>query len=139
VLRGAGNVEILAGFNYHGLAVNPDVQIGAVKVANSFAGSSISAGVPYNDGGFGDAGNTIAEAGAGFTDNPAIRSRIASFTVGGYVLGNPFGYPGFVNGAVAQDIGAVKIGAAVLEMTKGVLPDVFELGVTPSFIVREVA
>ena len=138
VLRGVTNAEIRAGFDSFGNALNPDVQIGAIKIANSLVGSSISAGVPFSGNGFGDASNVLAPAGDGFRDSAAILSRIASLTVGGYILGNPFVYPDFVNGAVAQEIGAVKIGGAKLEMTKGNLLDVFQIGVTHDFLIREV-
>ncbi len=139
VQRGVASAEILAGFNFNGIALNPDVQIGAVKVGNGFIGSSISAGVPFTGDGFGDVGNAITAPGTGFTDKPAILSRIASLTVGGYVLGNPFAAAGFLNGAVAQDIGVMKIGTAVIELTPGAVLDVEPLGVNRSFIVREVA
>ena len=138
VARGANNAVIAAGFSATGEALNPDVQIGVIKIANSFTGSSISAGVPYTGNGFGDEGSAIIPPSPAFGDNTTIRSRIASLTVGGYVFGNPTFYVDFVNGMVAQEIGAVKIGAAALELTRGTL-DFFALGVTQGFFVREVA
>lgn len=139
VLRGVSNAHILAGFDSFGEALNPDVQIGAIRIGNSLLGSSISAGVPSSGDGFGDVSNALALAGAGFSDNAALLSRIASLTVGGYVLGNPLGDGDFVNGAVAQDIGTVKIGAVALELTPGNVLDLNVLGVNREFIVREVA
>ena len=139
VLRGAASAEILAGFDSSGNALNPDVQIGTIKIANNLIGTSISAGVPFTGAGFGDADNAIVAANTDFGDNLAIPSRIASLIVGGYVLGNPFAAMDFVNGAVAQEIGSVKIGGVALELTKGTALEVFQLGVTHGFFVREVA
>lgn len=142
VARDARNVEILAGFFNDFTATNPDVQIGAVRIGNSFSGS-ISAGVVAGTRGYGDAGGalTAPDVGDGFTDNPAIHSKIASITVGTYVVGNPWHDAGFVNGITAQEIGAMKIGRTALELTPNTAtstPDAFVLGTTGEFFVTEV-
>ncbi|MGB8167531.1 MAG: hypothetical protein WCF18_08565 [Chthoniobacteraceae bacterium] len=146
VERGAMNASILAGFDSGGTAVNPDAQIGAIKIGNNMVGTSISAGVAYSGKGWGDATNSNAAASAGFADNALIRSRVASLTVGGYVLGNPRFVTDFLNGVVAQEIGALKIGGTALELSHNVPPpaanallDVFQFGIDRLFVVREVA
>lgn len=140
VSRGVYAGEILAGYNAILNPTNPDVHIGAIKVGTDFVGSSISAGVTRAGSGFGDAPNTIVTPATGFTDSAAIRSQIASLTVGGYILGNPTQAQNFVSGIVAQNIGAVKIDLQALELTPTTAMnlDVFALGVDGAFIVREV-
>ncbi len=141
VARGAYSVEILAGFNSTGTADNPDVQIGAVKIAHDFIGSSISAGMTRDGGGFGNASNVLATAATGYADS-ALVAKIASVTIGGTVNGNPLGTADFSAGIVAQEIVAMKLGGTALELTKnfvGGSRNLFSFGNPPSFIVREIS
>ncbi len=146
VVRGMASAQILAGFNSLLLAINPDtnvainsdVQIGPVKVGNNVVSSSIIAGVSAGaDFFYGTADDEVAAA-FNAQDRPAIRARIASITVGGYLYGNTFVGDSFA--FQAEEIGAVKIGGTVLPMTvAGAFgaPDDFLLSVTHDFRVRE--
>ncbi len=134
--RGMYAGEILAGYNSLGVADNPDVQIGSINIGLDFIGSSIAAGTTHTTHGVGDAANTIATPGTGYTDT-SLLSSIASVTIGRSVNGNPFRTASFDTGIVAQQIGAVTIGAESIELTAS--KDVFSIGVTPGFYIREVA
>ena len=114
--------------------MNPDAQIGAVKVAGNWTASNLIAGVIVgSDPGFGNEFDTIAP---GF-DNALIVSKIASITIGGAVSGTGTGGDHF--GFVAQRIGKVKIGTQTFAMQDAVGEQVFEVdGVNNDVTVREV-
>jgi hypothetical protein len=139
VVRGVFSGQILAGFNSALSPVNPDVQIGAVKVGNNWVGSSIAAGVSQgNDIFFGNGNDVLTGTINPNQDSPAIRSKIASVTITGYAYGSSFDSDSFA--IEAQDIGAVKIGGTVLPMTVRsalVGPDDFLLSVTHDFRILE--
>lgn len=126
--------SFLAGYDLFGSAVNPDAQIGTVKVAGNWTASDLIAGViAGSDAGFGNALDTIAP---GF-DNAGIVSKIASITIGGAVSGT--GAAGDHFGFVAQRIGKVKIGTQTFAMQDAVGEQVFEVdGVNNDVTVREV-
>lgn len=136
VVRGVYAGEILAGFGYAATADNPEVQIGPVKIGNDFVASSISAGMSNADHGFGGPNNALAPESDTYKRIAFIYTKIASVTIGGTVSGNPLRTADFNNGIVAQQIGSVKIGGAVLELTSN--PDALAVGVTPGFYVREI-
>jgi hypothetical protein len=101
-----GNVsgtDFLAGYDRFGNATNGNAQIGTVKVAGNWTGSSLVAGVQDVDqDGFGDADDLVIGAGT--------ISKIASITINGSVTAtdNPADQFGFV----AQEIKAMKVGPA---------------------------
>jgi hypothetical protein len=138
VTRGMTSAQILAGYSSSLAAVSSDVQIGPVKIGNSMTGSSIIAGVTSgSDIYFGNT-DDVSAASVNQLDNPLIRSRIASVTVGSYIYGTGSANDAFA--IEAEDIGAVKIGPTVLPMTvRSALAnsDDFLLGVTHDFRVRE--
>lgn len=140
VLRGVSAAQILAGFDSALAPVNPDVQIGAVKVGNNWQSSSIAAGVSPGAGDifFGNANDnvTVTQPSDPYQDSTAIRARIASVTIGGTVLGTTFATDSYA--FEAQEIGAVKIGATVIPMSGPLgLADDYLFGVTHDFHIRE--
>ena len=127
--------SFLAGYDLTGSAVNPDAQIGAVKVVGNWTASNLIAGVIVgSDPGFGGEFDTIAP---GF-NNALIVSKIASITIGGTVTGT--GAAGDHFGFVAQRLSAVKIGPTTFAMQDAVGQQVFEIGgVNGDVTIREVA
>lgn len=142
VVRGAYSAQILAGFDetlsaFHpdGSPINPDVQIGAVKVGNNWQASSIAAGVSQGADIF--FGNGSDEAIPPTQAASPIRSKIASVTIGGYIVGTSFASDSFA--FQAHEIGAVKIGGTVIPMNGPLAPaDDYLIGVTHDFHIREV-
>lgn len=138
VARGMSSAQILAGFDASLAPASSDVQIGPVKVGNNVVGSSIAAGVSQGSDIFFGNGDDVSSASINPQDNAAIRSRIASVTVGGYLVGSSQADDSFA--FEAEEIGAVKIGPTVLPMTvRSALngPDDFLLSVSHDFRIRE--
>jgi hypothetical protein len=115
------NAQILAGYSerFFNPGVNPDAQIGAVRVGGDWIASSLVAGavnLGADDaiGGTGaDADNVIYgnshDAKIALFDDPSLISRIASVKIGGLIAGSAeptldrFGF-------VAEEIGAFQVG-----------------------------
>jgi hypothetical protein len=98
-------VQILAGYDRTGAAVNADASIGRVTVAQNWIASSLVAGATVgSDGFFGSNGGELINGGN------AIVARIASVVIAGSVngtqqVGDHFGF-------VAEEIGAFKAGGS---------------------------
>jgi hypothetical protein len=123
------HAEILAGFNSSLDASNGHAQIGKVSVGRDWIASDISAGVDPGNAGFGNADDKLAAGG------PAgVIAKIASIVIKGEVRGTPEGGDHF--GFVAQQIGALQVGAIKYALTAG--KDTLALGATSDFTVREV-
>ncbi len=104
--------DFLAGYDVNGNAVNPDAQIGAVKVLANWTASNLVAGVIAGaDAGF---GNPL-DAKAPGADSATILSKIASVQIGGTVTGTALAGDHF--GFVAQDVGSFKV-AGVLKTAR---------------------
>ncbi|HEV7402243.1 MAG TPA: integrin alpha [Chthoniobacteraceae bacterium] len=127
------NSDILGGL----AANNSHAQIGAITVNGNWTASSIVAGAKTNAGNvtdpifFGNADDTALTGGT----STAI-ARIASIVIKGEVHGTAGGGDHF--GFVAQQIGSVKIGAVKYKLAKNTT-DVFEIGDTSDFTIRELA
>lgn len=139
VARSAYATTILAGYSSLGIAENPDVQIGTIKIGLNFVGSSIAAGIAYGPTGFGDPASARATPGTGFSDKANIPSKIAAITIGGTISGNPFYSATFTTGIVAQQIGKLTLGTTPIELATTSIRDVLALGSTTGFFVREIA
>jgi hypothetical protein len=123
--------DILAGYNENLAAVNPDAQVGAVKVGGDWVASNLAAGVDAgSDGLFGTADDILSTG----TNNARILASIASVTIQGQALGTVGGSDHF--GIVAQKIGALSVGGTLLPLTSGT--DVLALGATGDFTALEV-
>lgn len=127
--------RILAGYDLDGTGVNPDAQIGSVRVGGNWSASDLVAGVAAPTGaGFGEASNAAISG----DDRPGIVAQIGSVTIGGTVTGTAdvasdhFGF-------VAQRILSFKVGAQSLALKTGVSAEVFSLGSTNDVRSREVA
>jgi hypothetical protein len=133
-----GRVEralVLAGANSDGVVVNMDAQVGPVVVGGDWIASSLAAGVVAGpDRFFGDA-DDFQVIGTGIKNDPAVVSTIASWTVGGQVLGTLASSDFF--GIVAQAVGAVKVNGVSIPTTAGTGNDDFFVGVTADFKVNE--
>lgn len=149
VARSVASANILAGYNAAYNAVNPDVQIGAVKVGSNWIGGNLIAGViPGASHVFGANDDAVISPGATVTtpagpvtvtDNLTIPAKIASLTVAGYMAGSTPTTDSY--GIEAQMIGAVKIGLTALPMQPNspfTPPDDFLIGVTHDVRIREV-
>lgn len=105
------NSQIFAGYDVSGTPVNPDAQIGDVKINGDWTACSIVVGVADVAGdGFGN-GDDVAIRGG---DNARIFSRIANVIIAGTVSGKSVPDDNF--GFVAQQIGAFKAGAIRLAL-----------------------
>jgi hypothetical protein len=127
----AGSVtgsQVLAGYDLTG-GVNADVQIGNVTINGDCVASDVVAGVLAKNGFFGDADDTVIAGGSA-----SIASRIAKVLIKGTAAGTF--EPGGQFGIVAQAIGAVGVGHVKVPL--GANRDVFAIGSTDDFCVREV-
>jgi hypothetical protein len=106
--------RILAGFDGTLAAVNPDAQMGALKVGRDWTASTVNVGaiLPAGDGILGTADD--AAVGAGST---AIFSKIASITIGGSVVGTDSVVDHFA--FVSQEIGSFKVAGTVIPLNPG--------------------
>ncbi len=124
VLGRVEHAKILAGHREFG-PKNADAKIGAVVVNGDWIASDLVAGVDDGaDNKFGTADDAlIADA----SNNPNVVSTIASITIKGQVVGTPF--PNITDhyGFVAEKIGALSIGGAVVPL-KAAIDDFFALG-----------
>ncbi|MDB6155114.1 MAG: hypothetical protein JWL90_3567, partial [Chthoniobacteraceae bacterium] len=129
------NSQILAGYDLDGVGVNPDAQIGAIKIIGAWEASDVVAGVGNAGGNFG----SITDFKLTGTDNAAIISRIASVTIGGAVTGSSASTNDHF-GFVAEEILAFKNGGAVVGLVKNAIDPVAELdGANHDVSVRELA
>ena len=135
--------NVLAGYA-GAVGINADAQIGAVLVGGDWIASSLVAGVVDTLGnGFGNADD--AKISAGNAINTAeIDAKIASIVIKGQTLGTSAAGDHF--GFIAQEIGALKIGAVSYALTPGRANDDltatdpgFLIGPTGDFRIREVA
>ena len=135
------NVRIYAGYSAPGIgnAINPDAQVGPVKVGGMWIASSLTAGVQDTDlDGFGDADDVKIQG----TDDPAVVSRIASITIGRVAVGTSVA--GDHYGFTAQHIGSLKIAGTSFKLQVGGGNDtsatdpLLNIGSTDDFRVREV-
>jgi hypothetical protein len=133
-----GNVEatqILAGYDATFAPVNPDAQLGAVTIGGVLRASDVVAGASHGaDGIFGTADDVLPTSGRG------VVARIASITVGG-VEGSATPGDGF--GIVAEEIGKLRIGSALVGLSKKSSNDLTPIPLLPSgstddLFVREV-
>ena len=126
--------SFLAGFDHTFTAVNPDAQIGAVKVAGDWTASSIVAGATA---GAVEGYGTALDAAAPGPDNALIVSRIASITIGGSATGTAASGDHF--GFVAQRIGKFQTATQTFPLQDAVGEQVFEVdGVNGDLTVREI-
>jgi hypothetical protein len=144
VKRGVQFARILAGYEISLAGTNADAQIGAVTIGGDWIASSIVAGVQDDataalNAFFGDADDTKITGG-----DAAINSKIASVVIKGQALGTAAGGDHF--GIVAQEIGALSVGAVKFALTPGAANDdltatstLLRIGATGDFRVHEVA
>jgi hypothetical protein len=134
-----GRVEhalIRAGVEFGSTSVNADAQIGTVTVGGDWIASSLAAGAAAGPNGyFGDA-DDCKVSGSLVTDARGVRSRIASVTIGGQVLGTMAADDHF--GIVAEEVGAVKIGGTALILTVGPGNDDLPASLAGDFRVNEI-
>ena len=112
------NLDILAGYHIDGAPVNPDAQIGIVKIGKTLNNSvtalrdsNIVAGVTAGaNGQFGDADDVPISAA---TNSPRIISKIASLIINGNVSASG----GF--GAAAQEIASLTVAGFSFSLTPG--------------------
>lgn len=135
--------NVFAGYDLDGNAVNPDAQIGAVKVTLDWIASNLVAGVQSSTGHFGDGNDSIIPSD---DDHSQIISRIASVTIGGAVKGTPDSASSTDHfGFVAQQILAMKVGGKVLPLSKTVDGEVITFDrtsptdINPDVSAREIA
>lgn len=132
---------IFAGYDDTFTAVNPDAQIGSVRVGGDWIASSLAAGVKPGVGGFGTPGDAAIGVGSG------VVSKIGSVVIRGAVAGTAGGnFPGDSFGIVAQQIGSVRVVGVALPFTSGAGNDNlaltdsrFVLGSLGDFLAHEVA
>jgi hypothetical protein len=125
------NTRIFAGYDVLGAAVNPDAQIGVVRVSGNWTASTLVAGTTAGfDGLFGTDDDAFAEG----PNRASIVSRIARVIIGGGVAGTAPDGDHF--GFIAQQIGAFSSSAGALALTAAP-HQVFEIGTDVT--VREVA
>jgi hypothetical protein len=133
-----GRVEfglIDAGLAPDRTARNADAQIGPVVVGGDWVASSLVAGsLPGATGLVGDS-DDVKMSGAGVKDEPAVFSKVTSWTVGGQVLGTVGAGDHF--GVVAEEVGVVSVGGTPIPMTAGAGNDDILLGITGDFRVNE--
>ncbi len=96
--------------------IDPDAQIGAVKVGGDWIASSLLAGVTPRDGKVGDGGDLKADA--AMRDHPDLHSKIASIVIGGQVLGE-VGDLSKTFGFGAEEIGSFKVNGVALPLKPG--------------------
>ena len=144
-----GNVEdslIAAGRSRFGafmvpppLPSNPGAQIGALTVGGDWTRSSAVAGIDAGaDGSFGTADDALIAPTSGFTNKPAIVSKIASITVKGHIYGSPGDAASY--GFVAQSIGKFTRGTTVLALNSAPAPlDLLGLSIHQDVFLREVS
>jgi len=122
-----GNVEatqILAGYDAKFTRVNPDAQLGTVTIGGVLRASNVVAGASQGaDGIFGTADDLLPTSGRG------VVARIASITLGG-VEGSPSPDDGF--GIVAEEIGKLRIGSALIGLSKRPGNDLTPISLLPS-------
>ncbi len=121
----AGSVlhsQILAGYALDGTALNPDAQIGSVKVAGAWSASNLVAGIENTAGNFG--GGTDGKISG--TDNAAIISRIASVTIGGAISGTSTSSTDHF-GFVAEEIASFKGAGSSVALVKNNIDPATEL------------
>ena len=105
------NAQILAGYRRDLTPLNPDANIGSIKIAGAWRASSIVAGVADSTGdGFGV--NDVLIPG---DTTPELLSRIASITIAGAATGNASAGDHF--GIIAQQIGRLIAGGNSLRFT----------------------
>jgi len=131
VTGGAVVSSFLAGYDIHGVAVNPDAQIGTVVVNGDWSLSNLVAGVAAGaDGNFG-----TADDAAPLGEVTPIISKIASVVIKGSVSGPADEELHY--GIVAQTVGKVKIGSTTYPLNTATPLQVIE--VTERVTIREVA
>jgi hypothetical protein len=115
-----------------GYPVNPDAQIGTIRLRGSVEAMNIVAGIDAGeDGRFGTEDDAVISG--GLADNPLVKSRIAAVIIQGLVKPNADRF-----GVVAQIIGAATVGNTPLQLKPAGL-DNFELGPGSSnFFLHEV-
>ncbi|MEA3186518.1 MAG: hypothetical protein QOD99_348, partial [Chthoniobacter sp.] len=119
-----GRVEhalIAVGFS-SGAWVDPDAQIGTVKVGGDWIASNLLAGIDPTDGQIGDGNEHKADL--GMRDHPELSSKIASIVIGGQVIGN-VNDPSKTYGFGAEEIGSFKVNGVALSLTPGKNNDKF--------------
>jgi len=126
--------QILAGVSADRIPQNPDAQIGSVTVAGDCIASSIVAGIDPRDGKFGNNDDQVIATG----DDPTIRSKIGSISIGGAVLGTLDSVTSTDSFAFeAQRITSLSLGGELFALAAGASNDDFFLGITRDFRVRE--
>jgi autotransporter-associated beta strand protein len=140
-LKVSGGVEflrVLAGYDITLKGLNADAAISSIFVGADWRASTVlagvSAGADGNDGTADDAKLTTT----GVRDTAEIFSTIAKLTIKGQALGTIDAADHF--GIVAEQIKKAKIGKATLKLDPGErdAADVFAIGATSDFFVREV-
>jgi hypothetical protein len=83
------SVEILAGYDANGVAVNPNVRIGSITVGGDWRASSVAVGMDAGqDGFFGTADDLIPTPGLGYSPWDGLNS-LAKIQIDGRVSGTP--------------------------------------------------
>jgi hypothetical protein len=108
-------------------------------VGGDWVASTIAAGVVAGGDRLFGTGDDAAISGAGTTDDPARRSRVASVKIGGLVYGTPAASGTDHFGFVAQQVGSFKAGHFGASLDAGPGNDVIELAPTTGDVtLREV-
>jgi hypothetical protein len=133
VLGSVENAAVLGG----ALNDNGHAQIGAIKVSGDWTASSVVAGAKTSANStapelFGNGDDTLLGSGTS-----GVISRIASITIKGAVKGTVDSGDHF--GFIAQQIGAVHVGAVKYDLAGKATAAPIELGITNDFTVRELA
>jgi len=132
--NGVSASQILAGYGIDGAALNPDAQIGSVRVTGNWAASSLVAGIADLAGdGFGSGDDAVI----GGADSRKIISRIASVVITGTVSGTSTpDHTGFV----AQQILSFRHGSTTLALNPNAIDAPRDLDDTnDDATVREIA
>jgi hypothetical protein len=142
VLGSVVRADVLAGWEPVNesapVAVNPDAEIGKVKITGDWVASNLTAGVVSGGNGFGNALDAVI-SGLGIVDAPARIARIAGIVIGGQVLGTTVA--GDHYGFVAQQIDSFKIRSVSFPLAAGASNDLvpgLPVGITGDGSVMEV-
>jgi hypothetical protein len=116
-----------AGLDDSGSALNPDAQIGLVKVNRNWVCSNLVAGISSGmDSQYGDSNDSLATPGFNYVNRSTLVSQIASIRIGGQILGSLGGSPATDSdhfGFVATKIGGLRVAGVALRLSSITVPD----------------
>jgi autotransporter-associated beta strand protein len=139
-LKVSGGVEflrLLAGYDLTLIGLNADAAIKSISVGADWHASTVLAGVSAGADGDDGTADDAKLTTPGVRDNAEIFSTIASLTIKGQAFGTTTGGDSF--GILAEQIKKAKVGKATLKLDAGErdADDVFAVGATGDFFVRE--